>query len=394
VRRFSRTTARVRSCSLGAVVYVLVGYPLLIGLLGRVRRKRRLVRSSAEPPSVSIVIAAFNEERTIASKLHNVFALDYPTERMEVIIAAQGSTDRTAEIASAISDRTIVLTGDERTGKLAAVEAACLKATGDIIVLSDANNMYRIDTLRNLMAPFADPRVGAVSGAKMTTVGPASLALGERAYWRYEKFIKQSEARFSSCTSASGEILAVRADLIEPLAPDAGLDDFERICGVLRKRHRVDFAADAVSLEPTSASQAGERQRRARITAQRWRLLARPHRFPLNRPVAMWQILSHKVGRLFLPLLAMVAFVSNCAEVATDGAHRRRFARVLLGGQVMFYVLAALGPRVPMPGRIGMIARIPRYLVVTNAATVEGLLLAVRDSRVLWDRVDRHENGG
>jgi len=377
---------------LATIFYVLIGYPLLIALLSRVRRRRPIVDHSVEPPSVTIVVAAYNEERTIQSKLQNVFELEFPAERLEVIVAAQGSTDRTAEIATAFSNRVIVLTDDDRAGKLAAVEAACMKASGDIIVLSDANNMYRVDTLRHLVSPFHDAGVGAVSGVKMTTVGPTSLAVGERTYWRYETFIKQSEARVSSCTSASGEILAIRADVMEPLAPDAGLDDFERICDVLRRGYRVEFAPGAVSVEPTSASQASERQRRARITAQRWRLLAHPRRFPLNRPVPMWQILSHKIGRLFLPLAAMLAFATTCVEVARPSAKRGRSARALLAAQVAFYLLAAIGPRLPLPRRLGKLARIPRYLVVTNAATVEGLYLATRDSHLLWDRVDRYEH--
>jgi hypothetical protein len=125
----------------------------------------------------------------------------------------------------------------------------------------------------------------------------------------------------------------------------------------------------------------------------RWRLLAHPKRLPLNRPVIMWQIISHKVGRLLLPFLAILAFVANCAEVTTPGARRSRAPVALLTGQVAFYLLAAVGPRLRLRGRIGKFMQIPRYLVVTNAATLEGLLLATRETNMAWDRVARYENG-
>jgi cellulose synthase/poly-beta-1,6-N-acetylglucosamine synthase-like glycosyltransferase len=266
-------------------------------------------------------------------------------------------------------------------------------ATGDVVVLSDANNFYRPDTIRRLVEPFADLSVGAVSGSKMTSSGPRDLQLGESLYWRYEKLIKQSEDSLASCTSASGEILALRREFVEPLPVDIGLDDFVRLLDILKRGRRVAFAPEAVSIEPTSASLADERARRERMTAARWRLLAHPTRFPLHRPIVMWQIASHKLGRLFLPLFAVVALLSNLGEVVLDRRRGLRGPMTTLIAQAAFYGAGAIGPHLGLSGRADSLARLPRYLITTNFATLRGLRTAVQGrSGATWTRVERHED--
>ncbi len=383
---------RIRRSSLALLVYVQLGYPALIVVLARLRR-RDGERRDIPLPKVTVVIAAWNEEAAIEGKLRNTFSSDYPPELLEVVVAADGSTDRTVERTRGLGDeRVIISNAPDRAGKVAALNRSCALATGDVVVLSDANNFYRPDTIRRLVEPFADPSVGAVSGSKMTSSGPSDLQLGESLYWRYEKLIKECESSLGSCTSASGEILAVRRELLEPLPVDIGLDDFVRLLDILKKGLKVAFASGAISIEPTSASLSDERVRRERITAARWRLLAHPTRFPLHRPLVMWQIASHKLGRLFLPLFALAALVANLGEVVFDRRRGSRAPATVLMAQAAFYAAGAVGPHLGLSGHADSLARLPRYLITTNVATLRGLVTAMQGrSTANWTRVERYE---
>jgi poly-beta-1,6-N-acetyl-D-glucosamine synthase len=386
-----RSLRSTRRLALGLCIYVQVGYPLLVAAVAR-SRARPALPSSGPLPKVTVLVAAWNEAAVIETKLRNTLASDYPGELLEVVVATDGSTDATADLVASFGDRRVLLShSDRRDGKAAAIDRAVPIATGEIIVLSDANNMYDPQTIRRLVDRFADPSVGAVSGAKVTTSGPADVGLGESLYWRYENNIKRGEDRISSCTSASGEVLAVRRDLAEQLPPEVNLDDFVRILQVLKRGYRVAFAPDAISYEPTSASLADERRRRTNITAGRWYLLRRPSLFPLRRPVVMWQIASHKFGRLFLPLLARLGLAASILEVIAGRGRRQREAVAVLSAQLLFYVAALVGPVLGLRGRLGRLARLPRYLVSTNLATLGGLVYAIRgDRRRVWDKVARH----
>jgi poly-beta-1,6-N-acetyl-D-glucosamine synthase len=382
-----------RRLAIGLCVYVQLGYPVIVAAAARSRSTPSSLPAT-RLPKVTVLIAAWNEEAVIRAKLENTLESDYPPDLLEVVVATDGSTDATPKLVAGFGDHRVVLShSDRRDGKAAAIDRAIPVATGEIIVLSDANNMYSPLTVRRLAERFVDPLVGAVSGAKTTTSGPADVALGESLYWRYENNIKRGEDRLASCTSASGEVLAVRRELAEQLPDDVNLDDFVRILQVLKRGYRVGFAPDAISFEPTTASLADEQQRRTTITAGRWYLLTRPSLFPLRRPIVMWQILSHKVGRLMLPLFALFALAVNTVEVAARRRDKRqREAVVVLAAQLSFYVAAIVGPACHFPGRLGRLARLPRYLVATNVATLRGLACAVRgDKKRVWDKVARHE---
>ena len=205
------------------VVYVYLGYPLILTVLARLRRKSASLASYL--PSVTLLIAAYNEQDVLAAKLENTLALDYPKENIQVIVAADGSDDRTPEIAKSFEERGVELSYQpERRGKMAAINRAMACVRHEIVLFSDANNLYNKDTLRELVKPFSDTKVGAASGSKNIISSADALTKADSLYWRYESYIKTQETRLSSCTGVSGEILAIRSRLYRQ-PPDRVIND-------------------------------------------------------------------------------------------------------------------------------------------------------------------------
>ena len=190
------------------ILYTYAGYPLLLALLARTRRKP--APYPAAQPLVTLLIAAYKEEAVIARKLDNSLELDYPRERLQILVAADGSDDRSAEIVQGYADHGVELNyTPERGGKMAAINRAMPNARGEIVVFSDANNMYDPRAIRELIAPFADPKVGAVTGAKTIVQDEGGLSESEGLYWKYESFIKKQETRLNAIlvTLATSAIL-------------------------------------------------------------------------------------------------------------------------------------------------------------------------------------------
>lgn len=376
--------------------YTLVGYPVLVAALGRVRRRRIPSTPSAPPPpSVSLVIPAFNEEAVIGHKLENAFSLDYASEKLEIIVATDGSTDRTVDIVSGYASRGVRLSHDpRRRGKVSALNRAMPLATGDIVVISDANTLLDEPALRAIVGPFVDPEVGLVAGAKHIMTGDGALAASEGLYWKYESFIKLHESLLGSCLGVSGELLAVRRELFDPIPDGVVNDDTYLLMHVIESGYRSRYAPDARSYERVSETQADERERRARMVAGRLDVIFRRHRLPWRRPLLMWQFVSHKVLRAFLPLTMLSALVANVVAVATR--ERRRLDTGILAAQVGFYLLAAVGRRgspaagAGLNGRVRKALYIPTFLVESNAAALEGLgRFLLRNQSASWTRAAR-----
>lgn len=381
------------------ILYVYFGYPLTIVLLASCRKREQY--SLEALPRVSLIIAAYNEEKSIERKLHNCFDLSYPPELLEIIVAADGSNDRTVEIVQRYSSRGVILSYDpERAGKMAAINRGFSAATGDIVVLSDANNHYTPETIRALAAPFSDSRVGAVSGSKAIIQSGTDLSRSEGSYWKYEALIKKSESRFSTCTAASAEILAIRRNLFQP--PPTGIinDDFWIIAGLIRQGYRVVYAPQAQSLEHTSLSAADEVVRRSRIVAGRYQAIFRGLSIlPFTRPVALWQILSHKFLRPVVPFFMIGALISGIVAVIAPSSAENfpilylayPFNYYMLACQGLFYGAALVGS-VSRGIPIVRLAYFATFLVASNFAAIKGLGMYLTQKNVhLWKRVARHD---
>lgn len=377
----------------GAVVYTYAGYPLILSLLAR-RRGQPAEPTSRVEPAVSLIIAAYNEQDVIARKLQNCLMLDYPSEKLEIIVAADGSDDRTVDEArSFATDGVRVSFSSERRGKVAAINRAVAVASGEVLVFSDANNMYDASAVRELVRPFAEPDVGGVVGSKHVAHGDGGLGDSEGLYWRYESHIQRMESRLGSCTAAVGEILAIRRSAFE--APPDGVicEDFYMVMRLLRRGHRVIYRPEARSVERVSMSPRDEMKRRANIVAGRFQAMTLAgHLLPFRNPRLVWQVLSHKFMRPLVPL-AMIGMAASNVVLARG---RSAWWMGSLAAQAAFYVVAVVGDRVVLPGPMARIAYVPTFLLNSNIAALMGLVrfLTNRGSMHLWERVERRSWDG
>jgi biofilm PGA synthesis N-glycosyltransferase PgaC len=371
--------------SLGLVVYVFVGYPAIAALLARFRP--RPVRGDATfTPLVSLVILAHNEEDVIDERLRNVGELEYPRDRLEVIVVTDGSDDATPQRAAQF-DGVRVLHESERRGKLAAMNRGVAVATGEVLVFSDANNRYTPDTLRELVIPMADPTVGLVSGRKIIDDGSGrALDRAEGLYWRYESKLKEWESATGSVVGAAGEILAFRREAYR--SPEAGMltEDFVQATLVAMAGWRVIYAPRACSIESASATIEDEAVRRARLITGRSQAMRRLlPALVRGHPQLAWRIVSHKGLRPIVPWALIVAAMSNLAAART-----RPWARMLAALQTVFYGGALLGWRNERRGRSNRLTYLPFYFCRMNLATLRGLRDFVSGRhRAAWTRVRR-----
>lgn len=372
--------------SVGLILYTYLGYPALLALIAH--RWQRPLQLGSQTPSVTLLIAAYNEEATIAQKLENSLTLDYPADCLQILVAADGSTDRTVHIVTDYASQGVILSYERgRQGKMAAINRAMPQATGEIVVFSDANNFYEADTLRQLVKPFAEANVAAASGAKVIAKGDGALGESEGLYWRYESFIKKQETAVHSCVGVAGELLALRRHLFEPPPDDIINDDFYMAARLLQRGYRVVYVPEARSTERISATAQDEMTRRTRIVAGRYQAIWRGREIlPWKRPLLVWQMVSHKFLRPLVPLAMIAAGLANLGL-----AWRPRWgARLLLLLQMVFYVTAVFGAFWQAPGKLGKLLYLPTYLVNSNLAALWGLSrFLVGKQTTRWQRVAR-----
>jgi cellulose synthase/poly-beta-1,6-N-acetylglucosamine synthase-like glycosyltransferase len=386
--------------SLASILYVYFGYPFLLAAFSRFARKKQYLQ--AELPTVSLIIAAYNEEDVIERKLENSLALNYPAENLEVIVAADGSSDNTQKIVKSFKDRGVVISYQpKRQGKMAAICHAVELARNEILVFSDANNMYEEITFKYLLLPFNDKGIGGTTGSKNVCDDSDQLSASEGLYWKYESWIKKNESRLNTCTAAAGESFAMRKSLFD--TPPEGIinDDFYLMLTILKRGYKVVYVPEAKSWERVSASEKDEIRRRKRINAGRYQALFHARAWlPWKNPIAIWQILSHKFLRLFVPLFMIFAFISNAWLAVIEKrdfdfsqlANPKYGFRFFFICQLIFYLLAALFPL--LSEKKGLKALyIPAFLVNSNYAALQGLFgFVIGSQNVLWERVERRKS--
>jgi cellulose synthase/poly-beta-1,6-N-acetylglucosamine synthase-like glycosyltransferase len=349
--------------SVALLVHTHVAYPLALWALSRVRRRPGARRPAAELPSVSLIVAAHDEEAVIDRKVHDALALDYPRDRLEVIVASDGSTDRTVERAEeAGAHRVLDLV---RAGKLAAQNAGVAVAEGDVLAFSDANAFWAPSALRELVEPFADPRVGYVCGQVRFTEGEANE---EGAYWRYEMAVRELESQLGGVTAGNGAIYATRRDSY--LVLDASRShDLSFPFEMTKRGWRALYAPDAVAEERMVPTIEGEFARKRRMMSGLWDIvLADGMLSPRGyEPIYAFEIYSHRALRYASPFLHLIALGTNVALLGDGSVYT-----VTLGLQAALLVAAALGSVVALrPFRLAY------YYVTVTASIALGL----------WDRI-------
>jgi cellulose synthase/poly-beta-1,6-N-acetylglucosamine synthase-like glycosyltransferase len=329
--------------SVTLLVMVTVGYPMLLAVTCSLTRRRAEVAELASPASrVVLVVAAYNEEAVIARKLENCLQLDYPRDKLEIVVASDGSTDRTEEIVKTYAARGIVLAKFPRTGKTGMQNRVARSSRGDILVFSDANALYRPDAIQKLVRHFAAPSVGGVCGQLVYRVREAAAGRSERLYWDYEKFMKLRESALSSVVGANGSIYAVRRSDYVPI--DEGLiSDLVEPLALVRSGKRVVYEPDAISEEEPSASYGIEFRRKVRILTRSilglfsMRELLNPLRFGIFSV----QLIMHKLLRFLTPLFLILAGVS-LTGLALGGRYLLVFAVTATGIAVALWVGRAM----------------------------------------------------
>jgi len=384
--------------SLLFIFYTYIGYPVLIAILAKNKSNNQKGQLEIPKLSVTLLITAYNEESVILKKIENSLLLDYDDDLLQILVAADGSTDQTPDIVKRFSERVDLAYIPQRGGKMAAINRAMPFVRGDIIVFSDANNMYDQDALQKLIAPFSDFTVGATTGAKLIIQDSGDLSNVEGFYWKYESWIKKNQTILGTCTSSVGEMLAVRRDCY--VAPPENIinDDYYIVIDLIKRGFRVCYVPEARSLEYISATERDEIIRRSRISTGHFQAISMASRLlPFNRPKLVWHILSHKFARALLPFGFIGIFVSNLflvffpASVSNSVLFLTRpYSAILLGLQLIFYITGVVGYYIKFPGLIGKMVYLCTYLLISNFALLKGFWGFITKKQTnIWQRVRR-----
>lgn len=360
--------------SAALLVHTHVTYPLALAALERVRGRREgALPTLGWIPTVSLVIAAHDEEDVIAAKLANALALDYPRERVELIVASDGSTDRT--VAAATEAGADLVLDLPRGGKIAAQNAAVERATGEIVAFSDANAFWERGALRELVAPFYEDDVGYVCG--QVRFLDAAGDNEEGAYWRYEMWVRSLESGQDGITAGNGAIYAVRRDLYPPLPPSRSHD--LNLPFMLAKRgFRALYAPAAVAEEKLVPTIEGEFERKRRMMRGIWDIVVADRMWDPRgySPVYAFEIASHRLARYGSPILHALALGANLSLLRRG----RIYALALLAQALL--ALAAFAPAdAPRP------VALARYYALVTASIALGTLDRLRDGPpAAWER--------
>jgi biofilm PGA synthesis N-glycosyltransferase PgaC len=365
------------AAALAAVLYHYVGYPLLLRLAAALGRAPAEPAALATLPSLSVIVPCHNEADALPAKFEDLRAAEYPEDKVEIIVVSDGSDDDTVPVAEDAAD-VRVLAWPERRGKPAALNAGAAAATGEVLVFTDANARVPPKSLAELVAPFADPRVGGVCGEQVITRGAAP----ERAYWRLESFVKKGEAALGSVVGADGSLYAVKRGLYRDVAEGRLImDDFFVSLEVVAAGYRLAYAPAAVAYEEALDDGRREFKRKARIMAGS--LVALSALNPAIWRRIPWQLFSHKILRWLGPAFLAAAFVAAAVTAAMGSV----FGAVLLGAQLLFYAAAAVGWF--WPGRRApLLFRAPYFFVLANAALAYGWLWYFFGSKeAAWEKL-------
>jgi biofilm PGA synthesis N-glycosyltransferase PgaC len=319
------------------IIYCYFGYPVAISLVAKLRV--RPVRKEAILPTVSLVISVWNEEDVIEGKIKNLLSLDYPPEKLEILIGSDNSTDKTNEIIGrSANDRLRLVESRERRGKMFMLNDLVWQAKNEIVVFTDARQSFARDAIKQLVANFADPAVGCVSGELMFSSKDGGTAKGINLYWNYEKFIRKQESQVHSMLGATGAIYAIRRELFAHIPGRVVLDDMFVPFKIIEKGFRAVFDGTAHAYDEVADSPQEEHRRKARTLYGNYQIFGLlPQMFnPFKSPIAL-QLFSHKFLRVVAPFLLIAIFLVNFFLAGQP------LYKILFILQIIFYAMAVTG---------------------------------------------------
>ena len=380
--------------SLLIVFYTFLGYGILLYILVRIRRifkgKRLPPGLDQDFPSLTLVIAAYNEESIIEEKISNTLELSYPSGKLSLLFVTDGSNDRTPELVAAYPQIRLMHT-PVRSGKILAMHRAMDQVDTEVVVFTDANTFLNRDALLLIARHYADPRVGAVSGEKRVMQDAVSDATaGEGFYWKYESALKKWDSELHSVVGAAGELFSVRRSLYKSVQPDTILDDFMISMQIAEQGYRIVYEPDAYASETSSENIQEELKRKVRIAAGGIQSILRLKKLmkPFHDPLLSFQYVSHRVLRWTVtPFLMILALLLNIFIVVRSGG---AIYYLLLAGQAGFY-LAALAGWALERRRIKVKALfVPYYFCMMNYAVLAGIRRYIKGSQsAAWDKAKR-----
>lgn len=378
--------------SLLLISYAYVGYPLLLWLLTRGRQTQpdKTIESNSRPlPRVSIIIAAYKEEAVILERLNNLAKLDYPIDQLEVLIGCDGNEDLTGELVRTYDNEQIrLIQFEQRRGKASVLNDCVPKATGEIIVFSDANTNMEPQCIKQLVRHFQDESVGCVCG-QLILEDPATGKNVDGLYWKYENFLKHCETKIGAVLGVNGALYALRKSLYVPIPPDTIIDDFLIGMQVHFTGQRLIYDDTALAREETATSVQAEFKRRIRIGTGAFQSLK--YLKGLLNPrfgsiaFAFW---SHKLLRWLCPAFMVLALVTNLCLLQNP------IYQITLLAQGLFYLSAFVSIKFVKGNRIFKLCRAPGMFVQMNLALAIGFFrwLFVKQTGT-WDRTERSQTG-
>lgn len=380
--------------SLFIVFYTFLGYGILLYALVRIRRifkgKRIAPGLDQDFPTLTLIIAAYNEESIIEEKIENTLGLSYPKEKLKLIFVTDGSTDRTPDLISTYSQIKL-MHKPERSGKILAMHRAMHEVDSEVVVYTDANTFLNKDALLLIARHYADPTVGAVSGEKRVMQDAVSDATaGEGFYWKYESTLKKWDSELYSVVGAAGELFSVRHAVYTSVEPDTILDDFMISMRIAQQGYRIIYEPEAYASELSSENIQEELKRKVRIAAGGIQSILRLKKLlnPFHYPMLSFQYISHRVLRWTVtPFLMILALILNFVIVLQGG---NWLYQLILFAQVFFYLLAFAGWALERRKIKVKALFVPYYFCMMNYAVLAGIRRYIKGSQsAAWDKAKR-----
>ncbi|MBX2945178.1 MAG: glycosyltransferase family 2 protein [Cyclobacteriaceae bacterium] len=376
--------------SLALLLYTYLFYFIIIVLASRLAARKPKVKDKATAwPEVTVVIAAFNEERFITEKINNSLTLDYPLDKLSIVVVTDGSTDSTPDLVRKFNSVKLFHEA-ERKGKIHAVDRIMKHIKTSVVIFTDANTTLNNTAIKNIVRHYEDITVGGVAGEKQVIWKEADNAsgAGEGLYWKYESLLKKADSDLYTVVGAAGELFSIRTSLYESPPPDTIIEDFYLSMKIVAKGYRFVYEPDAYAMEGPSATTEDEWKRKVRISAGGLQAIARltPLLNPFRYGVVTFQYVSHRVLRWTLaPLALLFVFLSNAWLIHNSFLYLTTF---LL--QSIFYILALSGhflrnKKIPVKGFF-----VPYYFTLMNLSVFFGLLRLLKGRQsVVWEKAER-----